>query len=109
MKKHSRESSRKYRGSLSLEQKESLKRRRKEWFYGMDQGEYDDLFDAQGGKCAICGGHEESVLLSVDHNHETGEVRGLLCRPCNSALGFFKDDPALVESALAYLKEASHP
>ena len=50
--------------------------------------DYERMFDAQGGVCAICGKpRPEERTLHVDHDHETGEIRGLLCFSCNNALG----------------------
>ena len=76
--------------------------------YGISLDEYNILLEQQDGKCAICGIHESKVdrNLSVDHNHETGKVRGLLCINCNSALGMFKDDYQIILKAVKYLKEA---
>jgi hypothetical protein len=78
-----------------------------------------EMFDAamreQNGVCAICGRNETTryigpaergtrfAALSADHNHATGKARGLLCRRCNSGLGHFNDDPALLMVALEYL------
>ena len=66
---------------------------------------FKEMFEYQGGKCAIC---EEQCLtereLAVDHCHKTGKVRGLLCMRCNTALGSFKDDLLLLEKAMFYLK-----
>ncbi|QSM04369.1 hypothetical protein PROPHIGD43A-4_59 [Mycobacterium phage prophiGD43A-4] len=56
---------------------------------------------AQRGKCAICGDAPESLV--VDHNHETGAVRGLLCNNCNRCLGLLKDNIEVLTSAAAYL------
>ena len=77
--------------------------------YGLTLDEYAAMFLAQNGVCAICGQSESRSnqygpnSLAVDHNHETGELRGLLCSRCNVALGLFKDDENLLLSALAYL------
>lgn len=77
--------------------------------YGMSPGDYDALFDIQDGVCAICQQPETAQQkgrlreLCVDHNHKTGQVRGLLCHKCNLAIGHFKDDAALVAKALQYL------
>jgi len=62
----------------------------------------------QRGVCAICGraGSPERGILDVDHCHDTGVVRGLLCTLCNRGLGQFKDDLGLVEKAAAYLKRS---
>ncbi len=57
----------------------------------------------QGGGCAICGKRPGKVSLHVDHDHETGEVRGLLCVGCNNALGQFRDDLELLARASDYL------
>lgn len=73
--------------------------------YGIGVEEYEALLVAQGGVCAICGvqpKEEPYGCLQVDHDHETGEVRGLLCRSCNTALNII-DDPIKRERALAYL------
>lgn len=62
---------------------------------------YADIFERQGGKCAICG---DTMLKPVlDHCHATMEVRGLLCSACNVGLGQFKDNPSLLLSAIRYL------
>jgi hypothetical protein len=74
--------------------------------YGITLDDYDELIEKQGGKCAICGtdkpnGHHKRFV--VDHNHETGEVRGLLCNNCNSALGYFQDNPDIIAKGFVYL------
>lgn len=81
------------------------KNRRLQSCYGIDLETYSDLFAAQGGECAICGIHADLFerALAVDHNHETGKVRGLLCHNCNLALGSFKDDVARLQKAVQYL------
>lgn len=77
--------------------------------YGISVVEYQALFDKQKGVCAICGKPETRLhkgviaRLSVDHDHTTGEVRGLLCQPCNQGLGSFKDSVENLESAIDYL------
>ena len=67
--------------------------------------EYSMLLVAQEYKCAICGidASELQRELSVDHNHETDEVRGLLCSHCNVGLGNFRDDAELMSKAIEYL------
>lgn len=78
--------------------------------FGMTLEEYEALFEKQDGLCAICGTSEPGGRfkshLSVDHDHRTGRVRGLLCGPCNTALGLVKDDPARLRAAANYLDEA---
>ncbi len=72
--------------------------------YGITQEQYECLLEAQSGRCAIC---EQLCLtgrrLSVDHSHETSEVRGLLCGNCNRGLGMFKDLPERLAKAIIYL------
>ena len=71
--------------------------------YGISLENYQDMFDAQGGCCAICNQISEEEHLCVDHCHQTNEVRGLLCRTCNRALGLFKDDPEILDRAKEYV------
>ena len=75
--------------------------------YGMLPADYDRWLEAQNYECAICGTHTEDLpkALAVDHNHRTGNVRGLLCGSCNAGLGMFKDDPERLEEAIRYLRE----
>lgn len=74
--------------------------------YGMTIEQYDAMSEAQGGVCAICKREPEGTSrwgrLHVDHDHDTGEIRGLLCAPCNTALGKFKTTEVLM-AAIAYL------
>jgi hypothetical protein len=80
--------------------------------YGITREQYEEMWTRQGGRCAICNrlGSEvhargKAVLrLAVDHDHETGVVRGLLCNGCNLGLGGFDDDPEALERAAAYLR-----
>lgn len=66
---------------------------------------YERLLQQQNNACAICGidASELNKELSVDHNHETLQVRGLLCTYCNVGLGYFKDDTTLLSMAIEYL------
>ena len=76
--------------------------------YGITHADYEALLESQGGVCAICGADSPRRVgrenLSVDHCHDTGKVRGILCEPCNIGLGRFDDDPKLLRSALEYLE-----
>lgn len=66
---------------------------------------YYTLLEQQDGVCAICGKTcKTNERLSVDHNHSTGKVRGLLCRTCNLGIGHFQDSPEILSKALDYLK-----
>lgn len=81
--------------------------------YGISEETYISLFKEQNGVCAICKQPETHVHrktnqvcnLSVDHNHVTGKVRGLLCKKCNMALGLFRDNTVLLENAKKYLNK----
>ncbi len=64
--------------------------------------EYKKLYSMQNGRCLIC---DKKSKLCVDHNHSTGKVRGLLCRTCNRALGYFRDDARVCFRAYQYLKQ----
>lgn len=76
---------------------------------GMTAETYDELLNAQDGVCAICREPETLVRrgrverLTVDHDHETDVVRGLLCHRCNTAVGLLRDDPDLLRAAILYL------
>ena len=72
--------------------------------YGLTLEAYQDLFARQGGVCAICGAPPGNRALAVDHDHGSGEVRGLLCTRCNVGIGGFRDDPELLAAAIAYLE-----
>ena len=67
------------------------------------------MLEKQNGVCAICNKEEKSKNknLFVDHDHQTGKVRSLLCNNCNSGLGQFNDNLNLLESAVLYLKKYS--
>lgn len=75
--------------------------------YGLTVAEYDALAEAQDRRCAICQRQEPFELkrprLVVDHCHKTGNVRGLLCLLCNTALGALREDPELFAAAVRYL------
>lgn len=76
--------------------------------YGITLEQYAEMFSEQGEVCAICKaecGTKKS--LSVDHDHATGKVRGLLCNGCNTSLGQFKDSQILLQRAIEYLKKYS--
>lgn len=70
----------------------------------MSYEEFKQMLKKQKGLCAICNKEETKRRISVDHNHKTGKVRGLLCQECNIALGLLKDNPKLLKKAINYLK-----
>lgn len=80
--------------------------------YGITLEEYNAMAKAQGNRCAICGEKEqrinsygERLPLAVDHDHDTGKIRGLLCSKHNKAIGMLGDSPGMLLSALRYLIE----
>lgn len=73
--------------------------------YGLLSGEYAQLYQYQQGRCALCRrATGASKKLAVDHDHASGEVRGLACGPCNRILGHARDNPEYFGRAIAYLK-----
>jgi hypothetical protein len=85
--------------------KECAKARNREKRYGLTDGQYQQMVETSSGCCAICSGrtHGISTKLHIDHNHETGQVRGLLCVKCNTAIGHFGERREVIEGALRYL------
>lgn len=81
--------------------------------FNIGKVEYDTILNKQNGCCAICGEREDivnkfnhkKISLSIDHDHVSGAIRGLLCGKCNKALGLFKDDIDLMLKAIGYLRK----
>jgi hypothetical protein len=74
--------------------------------YGVTQEWYDEQLKLQDGGCKICGTKDPGKGLKhfhVDHSHETGKVRGLLCHSCNVGIGLFKEDIKLIQKAIEYV------
>lgn len=74
--------------------------------FGITPDEYNAMYQAQDGVCAICQQPETTAgktFLAVDHDHKTGVIRGLLCGNCNKGLGYLRDDSALLARAINYL------
>jgi len=76
------------------------------WRNGLSVGQYNALVEAQDGKCAVCKRPQKQAFkrLHVDHDHVTGAYRGLLCHPCNGALGQINDDPAILRALAEYIE-----
>lgn len=79
--------------------------------YGLTVEQYDDMYEAQAGRCALCGdeklnakGKGNQGRLHVDHCHATGKVRELLCHGCNTGMGGLQHNPDLLEKAAAYIR-----
>jgi len=97
-----------YQKQYRIKNGESLRQYAREhhamYRYGISKKQLDKLVDICGSSCQICGA---SLSVSnpphVDHNHDTGEVRGILCRCCNSGLGLFQDSTMFLKKAIEYL------
>ena len=94
-----------------LEHLEERRDRTLDVLYGITQLDYERIYSMQGGKCAICGKAETARAskssrpkrLSVDHDHKTGEIRGLLCNSCNTAIGHLRENPVTLINAANYI------
>ncbi|MDE2441646.1 MAG: endonuclease VII domain-containing protein [Betaproteobacteria bacterium] len=89
--------------NLERQRERNLKRH-----YGITSAQFNELWDAQDGCCAVCGAQLEprgrtKKSAAIDHNHATGEVRGILCRGCNTGIGNLRDDPEIIKAAAEYL------
>jgi hypothetical protein len=78
--------------------------------YGITEQDYERMLEEQGNTCAVCNAPPKPFTtkseprLHIDHCHTTGKVRGLLCGHCNSALGQARDDPAILQGLIEYLR-----
>ena len=74
--------------------------------YGITQEDFDRMFLEQDGRCLICNTHQSELktVLCVDHSHETGKVRGLLCQRCNVGIGKFEDNINFFKRIIEYLQ-----
>jgi len=96
-----RENGAKYRN----ENRDRIQRKSRLARYGISEAEFKRLWVKQGGACAICGKLFADEEYHIDHDHESGEVRGLLCAACNTAIGLFKDSAAVLDNAIKYLNQ----
>jgi len=76
--------------------------------FGITEDDYNKMFESQLGLCAICHKPEAEIKLAVDHDHDTGRIRGLLCKKCNMGIGLLGDNPDTLATALLYLRRASN-
>lgn len=72
--------------------------------YGITSEQYDEMVRRQQGQCLIC--QDVPAKLVIDHDHETGLVRGLLCQKCNAGLGIFSDSSDVLQRAINYLRDS---
>lgn len=89
----------------------SLKEQKRDWelrkLYGITLAQFNTLLERQHGVCAGCGSiNSANHSLGVDHNHETGKIRGLLCNKCNCAIGLARNSPAHLYRLASYLVRA---
>lgn len=92
-----------YNAKYQRENPDSIGHTHRKYKYGITKAQFQNLLLAQNSKCAIC---LEEKPLQVDHCHVTDKVRGLLCGPCNRALGMLQENPVLTDNATGYLKKA---
>jgi len=113
-----------YNKRYSMANKGKIKNNMKKWYksesgilskrkrnlarYGITIDIYDSMLKNQNGVCKICG-KKDKRLLSVDHDHKTGKVRGLLCNKCNFALGYADDNPERLRDMARYLESQETP
>lgn len=78
--------------------------------FGIDHKRYEEILSGQGGGCAICGStlSRNGQRLAIDHDHETGVIRGVLCDKCNRGIGLLNDSPELLQRAREYLMKAKN-
>lgn len=74
------------------------------YHFGISSEQYTEMFKKQNGACAICGKFSIELNLQIDHDHETGRIRELLCGKCNRALGLLHDDINIFSSAIKYIE-----
>lgn len=107
-----RERMRVKRAGMPVEARQKTWKTSRDYFliykFGIDTRDYDSMLRKQNGGCAICNspesGDSRTSNLAVDHCHTTGMVRGLLCAPCNKALGMFRDSPEIIRAAATYVE-----
>lgn len=93
--------------AANVERRKELMRTWNLRLYGLRPEDYIAMYERQQGRCAICGENGETFggrRLHIDHDHDTGKVRGLLCGLCNTAIGHLKDSPTLLRAAASYLE-----
>lgn len=95
------ESARNYKKLLSPEKRKAIRKSKSlRDKYDLSVAEYKQLLKLHSNQCAVCGSTSD---LCVDHDHETNQVRGILCDKCNKALGFARDDIGILARLINYL------
>lgn len=93
-----------YERSMPTRKPDHWRARNLKTVFNMSVAEYDEMLHAQNGVCAICGRPPKAIRLAVDHNHQTGKIRALLCGPCNTALSHVEHESDFSKKALIYLE-----
>lgn len=81
----------------------SVRRRNLQSKFGLTLEQHGEMLAQQNYRCAVCQQFSEK-MLAVDHDHETGQIRGMLCRGCNTALGLLKEDPLRIRALATYVE-----
>ena len=98
--------SNKHKREYRLANKEKTRAYNKKRNPGWDINRYNEYVELQGNRCAICGTDKPGLSdWCADHCHTENKARGLLCVQCNAGLGYFKDNPEYLQSAIDYLKK----
>lgn len=106
-----REKRNKYTYRWKEKNKDKVQITQKKWFlkklYGLTLDQYNEMFNSQCGACSICGKHQSLLekSLSVDHDHNSGKIRSLLCSNCNTAIGLLDEDVGLLKKVVDYLNK----
>lgn len=90
----------------NAENREAIRDRNLQYKFGVTLDEYEGILARQGGVCGICGCDADPIegrAMPLDHDHNTGSPRGVLCSSCNRGIGLLGDDPDLLVAAAAYL------
>jgi hypothetical protein len=100
---------RKFNADYYARHRSKVAMRRVEVVYGVTSARYAQLLAEQDGCCAICSTEKvpRCGRFYVDHDHATGAARGLLCHKCNTGIGMFRDDPAVMRAAIEYIERRS--
>jgi hypothetical protein len=98
------ERKRKYYGKYKTRQRDVYLKNK----FGISLVQYNDMYQVQKGRCAVCRNKQKGKVLAVDHDHKTGRVRALLCSLCNFAVGAIKDSPELALKMAEYLRVINH-
>lgn len=106
----------KYEEKHRERKRHSQRRARRKWAYGLTDEMFNKMVVEQNNQCGIClipltisgSRRPEDNRLAIDHCHDTGHVRGLLCHRCNRGLGHFLDDPNILKMAIDYLERTTN-